>query len=294
MSQTTPPIPASSLTYCVGRFQFELAPLLLQATRSQSIYRVNARTVALSAAVPAPLVWSQRLATIRSSARQPAPDPIVRTFELDPGVQAVWYRERPNDNTHATLETLKPFGDHALQLKREISAGQPDVTEQTFRRIAAGYVSQGHRGFCLENGSLTTESSRYEEASISFTDPKFADMRLSFISDAVDQVDPHDPLRDIEDERKVLVESGSEVTILRNERRVVAQLPGVEARIRMKPRGEAPFVRFTWRFDGTARDATAPQMMLVGTAQDPKNAELEAVWDRWLQSMRRVPPSAQR
>jgi hypothetical protein len=100
---------------------------------------------------------------------------------------------------------------------------------------------------------------------------------LSLASDAVDVPDTHDVLRDVEDERRILVESGSEAVILRDEARTVAQLPGVDARVRMTARGAGLSVRFTWRFSGRAGDATAPQLTLVRTALAPNEAELESV-----------------
>ncbi len=276
--------------HCIGRFQFRTAPALVVSGRSQQIYRVDIKTVALPTRATTAHVWAARVAAIRQTGAA-GQDAVVRSFDLEPDLPAVWYYGRPGERTHVTLEAMKAFPDHTLQLVYEITGEPQAATERAYRRIVAGYVPGGRTGFCLEHGALVSEPSRSEDTRIAFRHVSLAGFELSLASDAVDVPDTRDVLRDVEDERRILMESGSEVVILRNEARTVAQLPGVDSRIRMSARGAKPFVRFTWRFSGRAGDATAPQLTLVGTALAPDQAQLELVWEAVLQSLKRMPQS---
>ena len=262
--------------------------------RSQRIYRVDVSTIPLRD-TDAATVWQARLASIRAAHASPgARDPIVRTFDLDAAVPAVWFHADSSDASFVTLEVMKPYGDHLLHLEREISSGAEEVTEKMYRRVIAGYVPHGRQGFCVGLGALMSEVSKNEQTQIAFTDPAVPDFTLSFASNTVDQPEEGDPLQDIEEEQRILAESGAVVTVTRNERRTVAQLAGVEARIQMKPRDGEPFVRFTWRFAGVGGNPSAPQLMLVGSAPVEHQAQLNTVWERMLRSLQPVPlPPAQ-
>jgi hypothetical protein len=289
-------------SYCIGRFQFQVGLPLVLAGRRQSIYQIAVSTLPLSPDAPAAEVWRQRLASIRKGV-QPAVaaapvarsgvDPVIRTFDLDPGVWAVLYYGDLRDKSNVTLEIMKPFEGHALRLVREMTAARADAGAATgplYRAVVAGYVPDSRRGFCIEHGALESEVSEYEETEIGFVHPQLAGLGLSFGSDSVYAPDPRDPIDFVEEERKLLMASGGlEVVILLNERRTVAQLQGVEQRIRLAAGTGKPLVRFTWRFPGTSRKASEPEIMLKGTASAEDQAELEAVWEPFLRSIQQVP-----
>jgi len=276
-------------TQCIGRFQFSVDPSVVVTGRNQRIYRVEVSTIPLKD-TDADAIWRERLGAIRATARRAAAkDPVVRTFDLDPGVTAVWFHANSTDESFVTLEVMKPYRDHVLHLVREITSGAEAVTEKMYRRVIAGYVPHGRRGFCVGLGALVSEVSKNEQTLIAFMNPALADLEVSFASNTVDQPDDADAIHDIEEERKILMESDTAVVISRNERRTVAQLPGVEARIQLTPRGEKPLVRFTWRFAGVGGSPSAPQLVLIGTALLEHQAQLNAVWEKLLGSLQAVP-----
>lgn len=276
------------IPYCVGRFRLHVAKSMAPTGRSQQIYRVDISTGARPSGVPAPSVWADRLTVIRGG-KPSSPDPVIRSFDLEPGVPAAWYYARPNDRFHITLEAMKPFKDHILRLVYEITGEPQSATESAYRRILAGYVPGGKTGFCMEHGSLTSEPSRNEHTNIAFQHTAVRELKLTFASDSVDKPDTRDMLRDVEEERKLLLEAGSEVEILQNGPRTVAQLQGVDARIRMLARDTAPFVRFTWRYAGNAKNATTPQITVVAVAPVAHQATLEAVWETLLNGLQPAP-----
>ena len=201
----------------------------------------------------------------------------------------MWYHANTNDSSFVTLEVMRAYGDHVLHLVREVASGAEEVTERMYRRVIAGYVPHGRQGFCVGDGALTSETSKNEQTLISFRRPRHGDFMLSLATNTVDQPEEGASLQDIHDEREILMESGSVVTILLNERRVVAGLGGVDARIQIRPRGEATFVRFTWRFGGIGGDALAPQLVLIGAAPLEHMVQLVADWEKLLQSLHPLP-----
>jgi len=278
---------ASETSACVGRFRFTVPPPLVVSGRSQSIYRVDVRTAATTQALPAARQWEERLQHIRQRATQLGLEGSgVRVFELQPGVRAVWFAREPGDGAPLTLEAMQPQeGGHALWLAREVLANAQAVTEGMYRRIIDGYRTQGTRGFCVGHGMLVTETSRYELALLSLSDPARPGFTIALSTETTDRPDTRNALEDVEEERRLLAESGVELVMMRNAERTVARLPGVEARVRIQARGEPPVVRMSWRFAGVAGSAVAPQFTILASAGQPDQAALESAWEILLRSL---------
>jgi hypothetical protein len=275
----------AEVTWCIGRFRFAIDSALEVAGRSQRIYRVNVSTLPNGDGNGQQL-WQARLAAIRAT-NPVAPE--VRVIELEPGVPGAWYRADPNDRSFITLEAMKFYPDHALYLAREVASGSEAVTEKMYRRVIAGYAPHAWRGFCVGDGALNTETSKNEQTLIRFTDPMRPSFELSLATHTVDRPETS-TLHDLEIERRILMESGAIVTILRNEARVVAQLPGIDARIQVQPPGGPATVRFSWRFDGSSGNALAPQIIIIASAALRDAPELNILWEKFLASLQPLSP----
>lgn len=275
--------PASESNQCIGRFRLQVPPPLVVSGRSQRIYQAEVSTAALTGGATAESLWAERL---RAAAARTRSGEIPQRFDLDAGVQAVWYDLAGGGRM---LEAMKPQAGHVLLVGFKMELPAQERVERATRRVMAGYQPQGTRGFCVGHGTLVTEAGRNEETQLALADPKRRELSIRLSTDTVDSVEAHDALADAEQERRLLVEGGAEVGILRNAKRRAAGLDGVEARLRIRMRGEAPFVRYSWRFAGLARNAAAPQIVLVGSAPDTEQAALEAAWEALLASLQPMP-----
>ncbi len=273
---------------CVGRFGFQAPDKLTVGGRSQSIYRVDVSTEPIPPE-GASSAWEQRLKAIRAL---PAPagrrDPILRTFELAPGVAAAWYAGRPSSADEILLEAAKPAGNRIFRAVRVGAPGKEAPAETLVRDIVASYApGAGDYGFCLGAGSVTIEASQNESARIVLQDARTSlEIRLETQTVSRPQTESY---ADLDEEKSYAQASGAALTVLREAPRGAAGLEGKEIRIRVTPPGEPPLLRFTWHFDGVPRNASQPAVNIVGHASPEHQADLEQAWDTILQSLHPLP-----
>lgn len=277
-------------THCVGRFQFTVPDVLAVAGRSQSIYRVEVGTVSLPAGGVEAL-WHELLTRIRAL-NPPAGTrgPVVRTFELQPGVSAVWYFVNSDDSELRELEALKPEAEHAVVASRGGMAGQEAGVETLVKNVLDAYAPSVAQGFCVGRGAITSEPGLNEHALIAFEHRELPDFELTFGTQTVSEPDTRS-YSNLDEEQQVVAALGGRMSALRDGARVVAGLDGKEIWITVVPRDEAPFVRFTWHFAGVPEDSLRPSINIKGSTTTNRQAELEAVWETLLQSLRAVPLS---
>jgi len=272
--------------HCAGRFSF-LAPEEMRETgRGHSIYRTNVST-ALVAPGGAQAYWNQRLAKIRAI-EPPTEGDLPRTFELQPGVSAVWYVENRSFPDILTLESMEPLGDYVLVVDREADKGKESLAETLVKEIVGSYAPSTDRGFCVGQGAITLEPSRNEEASVSFAHATANGIEVRFETQTVHAPDTT-TYSNVEEEKDFASSAGGSLTVLREEPRSAAGLPGKEIRISAAFPDEEPMVRFTWHYPGVGRSGEQPAIDLVGSAPADRQALLEKIWETLLNSLRAVP-----
>ena len=282
-------------TWCVGRFRFTLLSPMALNGRSQSIYGVDLSTVVLSSE-SADTLWSGRLTRIRSL-KPPvdARDAIIRDFQLEKGTHAVWYFANSASSRVRTLEAMKAVRDHALVVRFDAASGKELLAETLVKNVINAYVPSTEQGFCIGQGSITSEPGVNEQALATFVHPELQEFRLSFDTHTVREPATTHPLSDVADEKRDVEAAGGRLRVLRDEGRVVSDLAGREGRISVISAGEKPFVRFTWHFPGAGQGRSdQPEIMIKGIALTEHQSKLERIWETMLQSLRRVPLSSRR
>jgi hypothetical protein len=127
-------------SWCIGRFQFRLPTTLMLSGRSQSIYDVDVRTVPVPEQGPQ-AVWAERLARIRASMLLlGTASAELRTFDLLPGVPAVWYLGNKVLKQH--LDNLRRKDEQNPQSSRQNS--------RPSRQSERPLLSHGSKSFRLK------------------------------------------------------------------------------------------------------------------------------------------------
>lgn len=278
------------LTLCAGRFEFEAPAALAVAGRSQSIYRVDVASAPLPAG-GLEEVRRERLAHVRAL-RPPAgvADPVRRSFELQPGVGAVWYYANPDDGEQLCLEAIKPSGGHAVVASRGGMAGDEEGVETLVGNVLDAYVPGAARGFCVGAGAVTSEPGVNEQVLVSLEHRSAPEFVVTFRTQTVNEPDTltHSNL---DEERRAVAARGGTLEVLRDGPRRAAGLEGKEVWVSVAAPGEPPFVRFAWHFPGAGGDSTRPAVTVVASARGANRAELEGAWESLLRSLRAFPPA---
>ena len=271
---------------CIGRFQFEAPDALAVAGRTQSIYRTDVSTASMPPG-EAQEAWKERLNAIRALA---ATDPVRRTFELEPGVPAVWYGNNPRVPSSVVLEAVRSMDDHLLKAVRRAEAGKESLAEKLVRNILGSYrPHETGIGFCIGFGSLTIEPAERESVSITLKHQTLAELEASIETVTVDRPDTESSSLD---EAKAFAKSyGASMKVLRDRKRAAAGLTGHELCISLAVPNQPETMRFNWHYEGASGDAARPRIDIAGTARATRRAELEKAWDKVLDSLRPVPLS---
>ena len=277
----------SMTSQCVGRFQFHLDGELVVTSRRQRIYNVDVSTVPMPAKGAA-VGWEQHLEEIKSPLSGPPPV-IHRTFNLEPGVPAVWYSIDSTASSTVTLEAAKSRGDHLFRIVRLAAAGKEAIAETLVRNIMNAYVPQATSyGFCVGFGSIVMEPAQVESTAITLADREGNGVEARVETEEVAQPDSS-AYSDLSEEKDFAESTGSTLTVLAERDRTVAGMAGKEFRISVAPPGEPTLLRFTWHFEGVAADATKPKIDIMGAANAPQRARLEAAWETLLGSLHPLP-----
>jgi hypothetical protein len=275
---------------CLGRFWFVVPGALAVTGRSQSIYRVDVSTIPLPAG-GLDALWRERLARVNALTPPPGvASPVIRTFELQPGVSGIWYFVNPDDDEELCLEALKPQSGYAVLASRRGAASKEAIVETLVKNVLDAYVPGTERGFCVGAGAITSEPGLNEYAGIALEHPTVPNFEVSIDTRTVKEPDTR-AYSNLDEERQVTAGLGGTVEELRDQTRVVAGLEGKEIWASVDLPRETPFVRFTWHFPGVAEDSSRPMINIMGTAPTSRRAELEAVWEAVLRSFRPIPPA---
>lgn len=274
----------------VGRFAFVLPEGWRPAGRSQSLYHVDASTHPV-APEDARRFLESRLALARGEGAAGAErDPVEREFELEPGVPAFWHRASPSYLDRVAIDVVRPADDHVLLLVREADRGQEATAERLVRRVLAAYVPGARTGFGVGQGALVMDPSRNETARITFSRGSPPDLRITLETGTVGEVSAASE-GDVDEDEAQAKTAGGSITVLRNERRAIAGLDGLELRIAVTVPESPRFLRYSWRFRGTPLDPRRPRIDAVGTGPDARREELESAWERLLETLTAVPES---
>jgi hypothetical protein len=275
-------------TQCIGRFRFQVPDSLALAARSQRIYGVEVSTAPVSP-FGAASAWSERVAEIRKMrAPEGKADPVVRSFEIEPGVPGIWYFNNPA-GIRMLLESAKVVDGHVLRLVRAAPEGKESSAETLVKHVIEGYApGVTDYGFCVGYGAITMEPSLNEATDGVFENPRVAGLEIRMETATVNQPD-EGTYSDLEEEKSYVEGTGANLKVLLERERTAAGLSGKEIRIEVTPKKGDPLVRFTWHFAGTPRNASQPKIDMVGSAPPDQRAQLEAAWEAVLQNMRPIP-----
>ncbi len=287
---------------CLGRFRFAVPGSFLVSGRSQSIYGVSITTSPLPPG-GFDAFWASRLARIRppglstgseSGAGQGAGAGAgaFRPVDLQPGTRAVWYLRDPDSPRIRNLEAGMASGTFAVLMSRSGEAGKESIVEDLLRLLLTDYVASTSHGFCVGQGALHSPPSADEESLISLTNKKSQDFQIKFSTRVVSRPDTT-TYSDVEEEKEVAEAGGGSIAVIREQSRLVSGMEGKEIGISVRVPSDPPFVRFTWHFAGVPQNSFKPMINIVGTAPLPQQAELQKVWDSFLQSVEMVSPSPQ-
>jgi|SRR5580704_470270 hypothetical protein len=273
-------------TICVGRFRFSIPGTVVVNGRSQSIYRVDVNAVSMPRGGIREL-WGREVARLEAlGPTMETKTAIVRELELESGVRAIWYADNPVSPQLHELVAMKPAGNYAIRAARGGEASKHEVVETLVRNVINAYTETGTRGFCVEEGAITSEPGLNEKALVSFAHRKLADFDIEFATITVSE--PVPGLSE-EDEKETVESEGGSYTELRNQKRVAAGLEGKEMMTAVSLPREKPHVRFTWHFAGSPDSSGQPSVDFSATAPKEHRAELEKIWEMMLQSLRPVP-----
>jgi hypothetical protein len=265
---------------CIGRFQFDLPERLAISGRSQTLYG-GALVTAPMPAGGAEEAWSAEVAAIRAR----GDNSMRRTFDLTPGVHAVWYGNNPRMPSSLVLEVLKPADDHYLKFTRASPAGKESPAEKLASNIVASYMPhETGSGFCIGIGSLSLDPASRESVSITMKDGQ---VETSIDTITVDQPDGGGSA--LEEAQQFAKGYGGSLKVLRNGGRAAGGVEGNELRISLSIPGKPDLLRFNWRFEGVGHDAARPQIAIDGSAPASQSGELESAWETLLSSLAPIP-----
>ncbi|MDD5298327.1 MAG: T6SS immunity protein Tli4 family protein [Rhodocyclaceae bacterium] len=273
-------------SWCIGRFRFSLPPGWRPTGRKQSIYRVDVQVRSGGAEA----LWQERLAKVRQLAPPPgATAALIRTFELERGVPAVWYRSSDVFTHIISLEALKPVPEGTLMLAREAVVGKEAAAEQLVKNVVRAYAPDQRQGFCLERGAIVTEPGQNEETRISFDNPSLPGASLSLDTHTVRQPDLADRGAGIREQAGKTGADGEQVAIRRDSVRKAANLEGREMLLSQSGGKRAPSVQFLWRYAGSALRADQPEIIFEATGDAGQGRALGEAWEMLFGSLRPVP-----
>jgi hypothetical protein len=266
---------------CAGRFSF-VAPEAMDATgRSQSMYGTNVTTIPVpSGGIDA--YWTSRLAQMVA---------VSRVFELLPGVKGAWSARNRAFPKLLTLEIVQPVSGGLILVDRQADAGKENTAETLVKAIINSYVPASDRGFCVGNGAITLGPSQNEQVRLTLGESGSPEIELRFETRTVREPDMK-TYSDVDEEKSVASAHGGTLTVLRDQRRSAAGLPGQEIWIFAAVPGDNPGLRFSWHYPGVGASGTQPSINIVGSAPVEKKVQLEAIWESVLTSLRAVPLAA--
>lgn len=284
----------------IGRFRFLLPAAFAVTGRSQSIYRVDASTVALAAPgspANAEAWWTTKLAALRRGRRPTGvADIVIRPLALpSPDLHGVLHYAGPDTDELQTVLVTKAYPDHLVQLSRQTEVdGVPEI-EKMVASVIGSYVPGGREGFDIGHGMLTSVPGVNEQARIALRHAGLPGVELDLDTRTV-RTPEGDPMAGVDQDKQRLAAAGQTLVVLRNQRRSVAGLPGSEVRLQIRKTG-APsegLLRFSWHFPGVAALPTAPAIMAVASAPLREQAALEAAWEAFLESLQLLPLAVRR
>jgi Tle cognate immunity protein 4 C-terminal domain len=277
---------------CIGRFRFALPSTMSVSGRSQSIYHVDVSTVPIPPG-GAQSLWNARVTQLRALTPQATNGSSVRTFELEPGVPALWSAKNPDSPQRLNLEVMKVSGNHVLLASRSLDVGEETKMETLVKIVVDAYLPNVNSGFCVGFGSITSEPGLNEQTRIALAHKQLSDLEITLQTQTVARPDLR-TYSDVNEEKDFMAAKGGKLSVLRNHSRSVAALEGKEIWIVAEGPGEPPLVRFTWHFAGVPQNSSKPMINVVGTAPVKNQLDLEKIWDDLLNSIQTVPPSPQR
>ena len=276
----------SEVTERIGRFQFRVPDTTNVTGRSQNMYLFEVTTAA-TPTIGAEQAWSRRLAEIRALTPPPgARTALRRTFELQPGVLAVWYNRSSSFPSIVTLTAMRQDGNHLLWITGDGDAGKEEAVAGIVRSILGAFAPGNADGFSLGYGAITTAPSANESTRMSLEGPR--GVTLTFATQTVQQPD-NLTYTDVDEEQRTVEANGGSLQVLRKDEHVVVGMHGLELRISVAPGNEPPFLRFTWHFPGEPGNSARPKIDIVGSAPVAQSAALETVWEAVMRSLQPIP-----
>lgn len=262
---------------CIGRFEAGLPPDLEIEGRSQSIYGVSAHATPLPKDGFGPY-WQQRLGGLKSG------NGFQRIADLEGDAKGAWVTD---GLTGVRLEAAKEFGDYAFSAGFTGDKGREAIIQKLISNVIASYQPNGHAGFCVEHGVITSELGNAETASLLMKHETLGDLSIKFLTQTVKSPVPDERLSDAREIEEAI--PGSKLATIISRRRKVADIEGLEERFGLSPPNSPPLVRFSWKCSGESLRAQIPQIVIIGVAHKENQPQLAAAWDFFLDSVRKVP-----
>jgi hypothetical protein len=262
---------------CFGRFAAGVPPEWEAAGQSQSIYGVTVHSVPLLG-LDFNSYWHQRVDRSRGNSA------FQRVMQSDSATTGLWFGD---GQTGVRLEAARQFGDQVLTTSLTGDRGRETIIQKLTNNVISAYQPEGHVGFCLERGVITSELGDAETASFMMKHSVLGDLNIKCLTQTVKNPLPEERLSDAREIEEAM--SGAKLDRILSRKRRVAEIEGVEEWLTVAPQGAAPIVRFSWKCSGEPFSAQIPQIVIIGVAHKENQPQLTAAWNSFLDSLRKVP-----
>lgn len=262
---------------CVGRYGFGSIEGFEPVSRAAMIYRVE---VSEHPETPEDLLGALS-----------AQGEVTQSIDLGAGRQGLWLKRSglPSGQSMA-VGTLTAPG-HTLLLKAVADDARMAPAEQLLRNVLDAYRAGVAIGFCVGSGSITSEPSRNERASVLLKAAAVPQAELSAETQTVAAPRNAQPF-DATGDARTLLGQGMRLTVLHSAARTVAGHEGHEQRAAIEDVRGGVALHFAWIHPGSAGRADDPEIVLRAFGPLSSQARLDAAWARLLASFRRLPQPA--
>ena len=272
----------------IGRFALRLPPDIRIKGRSQSIFRVWVKSKRIPAGSFESLWEQNRLGEIRVQPK-PAnvPDRIVRSYQLSRDSRAALYYNDPKDPESRQLEVFRETGGVVVMAMRAGLGGQERDMESLVAHVVDSFAPQSRIGFCLEDGAIVCETAANESSQSMFEHVRLQNIEISLNTTTVRNPRTLDDISVAHELQMAL--GASTAKVMNSERRITAGLEGLEERIQLLIDGEAPAIRFSWKYPGDSLVSTRPQITFQAMCHESDAPVFVPEWEKMLASLRQVP-----
>ncbi|WP_054022479.1 T6SS immunity protein Tli4 family protein [Piscinibacter sakaiensis] len=277
---------ADAAPTCLGRFAFLLPEGWVPSGRETTIYfsRVSDAVETLGRPIPGA---GPAMRVLRADL--PPGEPLLREFALDGVGPAAWFAIGGPTGSNRRLVALAGTPEAGLRMELIATGGREAQAEAGLKQLAAGYRAGARTGFCLERGAIVLAPSRSERTRLSASHPALPGATLRFSTVVTASPRSDGPLADPAADAQAMAGTGSTLTPLSKQERSIAGLRGYDARASLQEPGKPLALSYRFFHAGVAGSATAPEIIVALDGPASARVQLDAAWDRLLDSVRPVP-----